>query len=512
MKKILLAGLALSLSILAQAQTLELDPGFGGNGYSLGTIGGNHNQFYAIQKTSGESFICLGTEQKATDFYRAFLAKYTNTGILDNSFGTNGIVQFNDPASVHNSYYAMTLQSDGKILVGGSTRDMVTHERTSGIRRYNTDGTVDNTFGNNGFAAAYIPFMTPNISNISVQSDGKILLSHETIAGEAGITRMNANGSQDNTFGSYGVSHPGSGINGIFYSYVKALNDGKVLVAAYIRDNNGSGNINEILVYRLNSDGTTDLTFGVNGKFSYTLAGKALAIQNLNLQSDGKIIVGGYNRDPNSTTPDIKLMLIRLLTNGSPDNTFGTQGVANMAPEPGYIAATNVHVLNDDKLIVSYDNNDSFYSGLVKFTANGIPDVSFNNNSAIKIIRDIEQGNMVRGFEVQADQKIVFAGLAATNNQNKSLIGRLKSTGTGITISFKDMASIYPNPANDKLHINLTKKEATATVFDLLGKKVMEQKIYRNGTLALEQLNSGVYLLHLNSGTSSAAQQFNILR
>lgn len=512
MKKFLSAGLALSLSVLAQAQTLELDPTFGTNGYSVAATPGDHTQFYAIKKTSNEAFICLGTEDEENDFSKGFLAKYTNAGVLDNSFGTNGIVKFNDVATINNYYFALALQSDGKILVAGNNRDNITLVNTYWIRRYNANGTVDNTFGNNGAAAI---FNTPGddgvINNISLQTDGKILVSLETSPDDPAITRLNTDGSLDNTFGTNGLLVPDISIPGLSYNYVKALADGKLLVTAYFPGANGT----EILVYKLNNNGMIDLAFGVNGKFQYNLPGYELSIQNLNLQSDGKIIVGGYNYDPNSSSADVKLMLIRLNTNGSPDNTFGTQGIATMTPESGDIEATSVYVLSDDKLIINYGNYDSLYSGLVKFTANGTPDVTFNNNTAVKIIRDIELGSFVTNIEVQADKKIVFAGAAATDIddlKNHTLIGRLKATGTGITTSFKEMASIYPNPANDKLYINLTKQEATATVFDLLGKKVMEQKIYRNGTLALEQLNSGVYLLHLNSGTTNATQQFSIVR
>ena len=519
MKRFLLAGLALSLSVLAQAQTLELDPTFGTNGYKIGAIPGDYTQFSAIRKTANESLICLGSEEDGNISIKSFLAKYNNAGTLDNTFGTNGIVKFNDSASVDNYYSALTLQSDGKILVGGSNYNRIALANTHWVKRYNANGTPDNTFGNNGSAQIFsTSTYLGNVANVSIQTDGKILVSYETESGDPGVTRLNANGSLDNTFGTNGLANPGTGIPGIFYNYVKALSNGKILVAAYINDINGSGNTTEILVYQLNSNGMVDLAFGVNGKFSYTRPAHELGIQNLNLQSDGKIIVGGYAYNPNGSSADVKLMLIRLNTNGSPDNTFGTQGVTTMTPESGDIEATSVYVLSDDKLIINYGNYDSLYSGLVKFTANGSPDVSFNDNSATKIIRDFDQGSFISGIEIQGDQKIVFAGAAVTDATDiddlkySTVIGRLKSTGTGITTSFKDMASIYPNPAKDKLYINLTKQEATATVFDLLGKKVMEQKIYRNGTLALEQLNSGVYLLHLNSGTTNATQQFSIVR
>lgn len=504
MKKFLTTGLVLTFSILAQAQTLVVD-------WISSNSGNYNNKFQAIEKTADESFICLGSEEQYNGTKTAFLAKFTD---LDNdqSFGINGFVRLNDLNIVNSFYSALMLQSDGKILVGGKHDDGATH--TYSVRRYNDDGTPDNTFGNNGATPIFNTLGNNGyISNISIQTDGKILVSNKADAGDPGITRLDANGSLDNTFGTNGLANPGSGISGIFYNYVKALNNGKILVAAYINDI--SGNTIEIMVYRLNSNGTTDPTFGVNGKFNYTLPGQVLEIQNLNLQSDGKIIVGGYSYDPTSSSGDRKLMLIRLLSNGSRDNTFGTQGVATMTPESGNIKATGVYLLNDDKLIFNYYNSDSLYSGLVKFSATGMPDLTFNNNTAIKIVRDLQMDHFISDFEVTSDQKIIFAGMSYATiigQQYTSLIGRLRYVGTGISDAFQDLASIYPNPANDKLYINLKSGTATATVFDLSGKKVKEQKIYKNGTLNLTQLNSGAYLLHLNSGTNSAAQQFSIIR
>ncbi len=518
MKKILLAGLALSLSMLAQAQSLQLDPVFGTNGATIGAIPGNHHQFNAIQKTANESFICLGVEDADNGQSKAFLAKYTNSGVLDNSFGTNGIMTFNDGPTTDNLFFALTLQSDGKILVSGKNYDNTTFEETYLVRRYHPDGSLDNTFGNNGSATVFNTSTSFGfIGNISVQTDGKILASKETDSGEPGITRLNADGSLDQTFGANGLAHPGTGIPGLSYNYVKALDNGKILVAAYINDITGSGNTDEILVYGLNNNGMTDLAFGVNGKFNYTLPGQIVGIQSLNLQSDGKIIVGGYNYDPSSSSVNIKLMLIRLLTNGSPDNTFGTQGVAQITPEAGDIEATSVHVLGDDKLIFNYGNYDSLHSGLIKFTANGSPDVSFNDNTALKIVRDFNPGSLFTAIEVQSDQKIVFAGAAVTgmsgaDPEYKSLIGRLKLEGVGINTTFKDMARIYPNPAKDKLYIELNKQEAIASVFDLSGKKLLEQKINKNGILDLGRFSSGAYLLTLNAGTTSAAQQFSVTK
>ncbi|HEX8174213.1 MAG TPA: Calx-beta domain-containing protein [Pyrinomonadaceae bacterium] len=192
-----------------------------------------------------------------------------------NGIQQTGLVRLNTNGSVDTSYvspvgifqYSMALQSDGKVLVGGS----------GGIQRLNTDGTPDNTF-NPQFSGAY-----PFIDNIVVQPDGKVIIvgNFDHVSGQVtyGIARLNVNGSLDSTFNT--GTGPDANPVGL------ALQpDGKVLIGGSFKSFNGT---TANTVARLNVDGSLDTTFvsGTANQFS------SAWVNNILLQPDGKMYIRG---------------------------------------------------------------------------------------------------------------------------------------------------------------------------------------------------------------------------
>lgn len=129
------------------------------------------------------------------------LERFKADGSVDTRFGDNGVLHF-DKALGLDYFSAVTVQADGKILVVGDS----TNFHVSNIIRLNADGPFDDSFGSHGIAGFSV---LPNGSNtayaVTVQTDGKILVAGQSsdngITG-ASITRLNADGSVDTTFGS----------------------------------------------------------------------------------------------------------------------------------------------------------------------------------------------------------------------------------------------------------------------------------------------------------------------
>ena len=172
------------------------------------------------------------------------LARYNANGTLDSTFGTNGTVRnmisgsdgFNDAA------YSVAIQPDGKIVAAGTSRDAY-RDSTFALARYNTDGTLDGTFGTNGTVRNAIGGGTgtsDNAASLSIQSDGKIVAagySYNDAAGRAfALSRYNINGALDSTFGTNGsvrnTISGGSGVNDEACA-VAIQSDGKIVAAGY---------------------------------------------------------------------------------------------------------------------------------------------------------------------------------------------------------------------------------------------------------------------------------------
>jgi uncharacterized delta-60 repeat protein len=126
----------------------------------------------------------------------AFLARYDLNGDPDLTFGTNGIIM-TDFGTNENENYAITIQSDGKIVVAGvSGTNAQNANGNYGLVRYNSNGTIDETFGINGK-------ITLDLSNgyndvafaVKVQSDGKLVaagISHNGSYYNISLARFNS--------------------------------------------------------------------------------------------------------------------------------------------------------------------------------------------------------------------------------------------------------------------------------------------------------------------------------
>jgi uncharacterized delta-60 repeat protein len=223
--------------------------------------------------------------------------------------GASSIIRLNSDGSKDNSFvygtgffsntvFALAIQSDGKIVVGGQ---FATYSGVSANRiiRLNSNGSIDNTF-------VYGTGFNGNVFYIKFQSDGKMLIggSYTQYSGVTAsrIIRLNSDGSIDNTF-IYGTGFNGN------VSLFDIQTDGKILVGGQFTTYSG---ITANRIIRLNSDGSIDNSFvygtGFNGNVNL-----------LKLQSDGKIFVGGSFTSYNGVSTNY---IIRLNSDGSIDNTF----------------------------------------------------------------------------------------------------------------------------------------------------------------------------------------------
>ena len=228
------------------------------------------------------------------------LARYKTDGRLDSTFGSDGVQATTFDIS------AVSIQKDGKIVVGGQ-----------GLARYRSDGSPDNTFSQDGLQS--IGF---HANSLVIQGNGKIVLAgYETIAisKDATIGRYNADGSLDNAFGkkgrlSYSI-HNGNAI----YTGTAIQKDGKAVTIG--RTWNGSNF--DFCIARYKSDGTLDSTFNGNGIQTTDFGGNDYAAT-LAIQKDGKIVVAGHvNR---GAFRDNDFAIARYNTDGSLDNNFSKNG------------------------------------------------------------------------------------------------------------------------------------------------------------------------------------------
>jgi uncharacterized delta-60 repeat protein len=191
-------AISLSSAPTAYAAAGDLDATFGTNGQVItafsGFAAGN-----AVAVQSDGKVVVVGEE--SNDFT---VARYSSGGILDSSFGDGGKVT-TDFSDNSDRAYAVAIQTDGKIIVAGSTGS------DFALARYNSNGTLDSSFGDGGKVTTNYSVSGPGDSGraVAVQSDGKIVLAgysyDSTEYEEFALLRYNSNGILDSSFGSGGI-------------------------------------------------------------------------------------------------------------------------------------------------------------------------------------------------------------------------------------------------------------------------------------------------------------------
>jgi uncharacterized delta-60 repeat protein len=348
--------------------------------------------------------------------------EYINTGSLPVVLPGQPNIGFNIGTGFNGTIFSIQIQSDGKILVGGEFESYsgVSYSR---IIRLNTDGSIDNSFViGTGFGGT--------IYSIKIQSDGKILVGGNFIeyngTSVGSFVRLESDGTIDITFdvgtGFFDASSFGPG----FIQAIQIQSDGKILVGGYFDEYNGTS-IGSSLI-RLESDGTIDTTFDVGTGFFISSPDSSGIINSIQIQSDGKILVGGIFDEYSGTS--VGSGLIRLELDGTIDTTLDVGSGFNNGSNLGSI--NYVQIQSDGKILVGgiFDeySGTSVGSGLIRLELDGTIDTTL----------DVGDGffGTIYSIQIQSDGKIlVGGGFIQYNGTSVGSFVRLESDGT-IDITF----------------------------------------------------------------------------
>lgn len=314
-----------------------LDTAFDGDGIvvhgsAAGGVG-SYDAGYAIAIDGSGRILVTGTSSNGSDSDMV-IWRYNSNGTLDNTFNGDGVAVHHNAAGGDGDDFgsAIVIDSAGKILVTGSSADAVS--AWTGdivVWRYNSNGALDSSFDGDGiavYANPAISISTDSGNAITLDSSGRILVTGQSwnISNlDMVMLRFNPNGSLDPTFDSDGIvrHHNAAGGNGGDYGYAITIdNSGKILVAGASANSLGIGS-NDMAIWRYNADGTLDTTFDGDGIVIYHNAvGWAYGLA-ITIDGSGRILVAGLNY--NGTDDDMAIW--RYNSNGSIDPTFGNDGI-----------------------------------------------------------------------------------------------------------------------------------------------------------------------------------------
>ncbi len=393
-------GLFFNALIFAAAG--DVDPNFiAGDGRVVTQFGNFSDVGRKVLIQPDGKIVVAGKGTAINSFGEFSVVRYNADGSLDTSFDGDGKVT-TTIGTQDSTLYDAALQPDGKIVVVGVARSVSTNNDFA-VVRYNSDGSLDGTFGNGG------KVLTPIVADageaataIVIQPDGKLV-----VAGNAGgftAVRYNIDGSLDATFGTGGKVTTPISQNGSSANAVLLQSDGKIIVAGSLTVPIPQNSTSQMILVRYNSDGTLDTSFDGDGKAQTDFAYYAFCTDAV-LQPDGKIVAVGkaiLNAGDRNN-----FVAVRFNSNGSLDTGFGFGGKVLTPISNGDDTANSVVLQPDGRIVLTGGSKFS----LVRYTADGSLDLTFGSGG--KAITSVAAEDSANTIALQPDGKIVVAGSAA---------------------------------------------------------------------------------------------------
>ena len=462
-----------------------------------------------------------------------------NPGELDTSFDGDGRVFTTFVSTSYINWSRAVAVDASRIYLAGSASDGSGNLNKLSCIAYNLNGTPDNSFATNGKFQFSWP-VTAIATDIKLQPDGKILILGNDYTHLLTI-RLNHDGSIDNTWAQNGVAEFDASATNDESCRLALQHDGKVIIS-------GSTNaVNpEIFVARLTKDGIIDPSFGISGKYGFTMPNHTGHLRNLVLQPDDKIII---SFDEGIVMNNLSY-LMRLTIDGILDTGFNTTGYIINTGFSGYramavtdngaiyaAASQNGTVVRRFGIYGQHDNSfnaaagysfaakDLFikdgkiillgYTGVRPFTSiqtedyaaivfniDGSVDNNFGTNGIAWVDMGSEYDTAQQGA-IQPDGKLLITG----NGLFKFTACRLNAPANLSATAFgKPMAGLSPNPSHDgKFNIRLSQKfgHIKVAIANTLGQQIKAAYFYDSDNIEMKIEESGIFFATITADSEN---------
>lgn len=355
-QKIIGVGMSWDSQFIARAYAMrflpngDFDPDFGTDGIFIFELNFEAIIYKCLVDSEGRIVLAGAT----TDYngYRLLLLRLNSDGTLDDSFGDGGVVEQQVSTAQQFSEdfaYGLNIDANDNILISG-TSDDENYIKRPVVVRFTSAGALDTNFGVNGVATIPVGEGSSSFNDIEIQDDGKIIaggnFGNTIFWGVLLLTRFNEDGSIDATFGDEGI---------VKYSYTDVTDkienivlrpDGKIITVGFA----GSVNYNyNTLLGQFNADGSLDASFGEAGFVSEDVDNFDVADE-VKLLADGSIIISGTSGEgpPNS----VHLAVWKYNADGSPNLIFGENGFAQIELPNHYGLGYAMDIQADEKIII----------------------------------------------------------------------------------------------------------------------------------------------------------------
>lgn len=412
-------------------------------------------------------------------------------GTLDPTFNGSGIIE-TQVQGVHTGFQRVRLQPDGKAVAFAFMYDS-THFQ-SAVLRYNTDGSTDQSFGENGAYITKNEWPSHWASDGLLLPDGKIIMVSDIIYSNAiSLTRLLPSGVIDSSFSNHGVRYIDIDLS-LYSPYPDCAffqPDGKIMIVGTYYDINTL--IERGFALRVLPEGDLDETFGISGIQTFVPVDPdwKIDLSGGKVQPDGKILISGRMGKADDYTTQV-WYIARLLPDGSFDPSFGGDGVIN--PNIGNSfseSAFEIQLLPNGKILAAGygQKQPGNHFTILRFNPDGTPDISFGLGGKAQVDFGCCYSSIYDIVE-QTDGKLVVAGYSSDDNiHTRFSVARVKPNGF-LDLEFGDQGKVLILFNHDSLSA-----EASSIVIQPDG------KILISG-LTTDQKVISALLIRLNAGNT----------
>lgn len=369
--KIIVAGNSIqngsaAITLIRYLPDGSLDYSFGNNGIVISQTG-IASVVHSIALQQDNKIIAVGGTHINDSILNFSVIRYNQDGTPDNTFGNQGVVLIN----VENSSkaYNVAIKSNGKIIISGYSN--LNFNTGISLVQLNTDGTLDASFGTGGLSIHHFS-ESPDVEAWAMALDGNdniitngMIYDTGLLRNKIAVVKFNPNGDLDTGFGIGGIAKPSISNNSDdFGNAIVIQPDNKIVIAGTL--NNFS------IIARYNINGILDSTFGTDGIIINNFeTSEPSEIYGITVQNDEKIIAVGVS-GINASNTNGNFGLVRLNSSGTLDNTFGINGKVVTDISNGYNdVAFTVKEQYDGKLVVSGISKSSNYYNIAVARYNG---------------------------------------------------------------------------------------------------------------------------------------------
>jgi uncharacterized delta-60 repeat protein len=418
----LIAGLGLlfAAALPTFAASGDLDTTFGGDGIVRTDLTKGEDDGFAVAIQPDGKIVVGGEAGIGGRNPRFGIVRYNTDGSLDTSFGGgDGIVTIN--FTRHDDFiYAVRIQGNGKIVLAGAAA-YNTHDSRFALARLKPDGSRDPKFGGDG---KVVTNLTPSYdwaNGMALQPNGKILVVGSVSAGptngKIGVLRYRVDGSLDPTFGGDGIVRTDATPTYDDGLAIGVEADGQIIVAGGA----GFAGPNErFVVLAYTPHGALDPTFGGDGKVYTDLTPEADVPYALAIQSDGNIVVAGGAASGDKSDPEFGV--VRYQRDGSLDPTFKGDGTVLTNFTPGDDGAYSVAIAPDGAIVaagLAGNGTPAPRFAIARYLTDGTRDSTFGGDG--KVTTDITGAfDSAWSVAVQADGSVVTSGVAGAGGRHPS--------------------------------------------------------------------------------------------